>query len=116
GRGRRTLRIIGDRRGPGAYEKVELDDQARFLLEPLGILVGAEDERVYCYDAQTGEKIGDYAAVAQARLDAEKQARAAQRQARAMEKEAQAARLAQATAEERIRRLEEELRRLRGEP
>ncbi len=106
--GVRNIEIRGYRRGPTRYEPLELDAQGRLLLDPFGVLLGVENERVCCYDAETGEKIGDYEAVVRAREEAERQAQAAERQAQA-ELEARLA------AEERVRQLEAEMRQLRGE-
>jgi Uma2 family endonuclease len=91
-RGQRSLRILGYRRGQRGYERLALNRQGRLWLEPVGLWLGQEEGRVACYDTQ-GNRLGDYAEMAQAR-QAEEQARAA--------------------AEERVRQLEAELRRLRG--
>jgi colicin import membrane protein len=93
-KGVRTLTIIGYRRGPTRYERIDLDTQGRLLLEPLGVLLGAEGERICCYDARTGQKIGDYEAVVKERDAVEEEKR---------------------KVEERNRQLEAEIRRLRGE-
>jgi Uma2 family endonuclease len=86
--------VVGYRYTPARYVRMRLDRQGRLLLKPLGLLLGVEDDLAVCYDAVTGERLGDYGVEREARLAAE-QARQA--------------------ADERIRELEAELRRLRGE-
>src|SRR5262249_32197037 len=81
----RQLRILGYRRGRRGYERLELNDQGRLWLEPVGVWLGIEGERVACYD-RGGRRIGTYTEVERAR----------------------------AAAEERVRQLEEELRRRNG--
>jgi Uma2 family endonuclease len=93
-------KLICYRRGPRKYGRIRPDAQGRVLLKPLRLLVGLRDERVVCWDADTGEEIGDLTAMAQAR-DAETQAR-------------QAAEAALAEAQARIRELETRMRRQRG--
>ena len=123
------VRLIGRRYRPQGYEIMPLDERGRLWLEPLGLWLGIENDRVVCYDGATGEKIEDYVGQVQARAAAEAQAAAAEAQAAidakartAAEAEAAAAvkgrtaAEAKATAAEtRIRELEEEMRRLRGE-
>ena len=104
----RVLALIGYKRGPNGYVRIKPDAQGRFLIKSVGLLLGTEGGRVCGYDAETGEKIGDYQAVVEARAEAESQAETAKKQA-------QKEREARKTAEERARQLEEELRRLRGE-
>ena len=99
-------RLIVYRRGARKYVRQRADRQGRLLLTPLRLLVGLRDERVVCWDADSGEELGDLSAMAQAR-DAEAQAR---RRAEAIsEVEAQARRAAEAAlaeAQARIRALE----------
>ena len=49
-------------------------------------------DRLACFDAKTGEELGDYAAVEKARAKAEAAAQAAKEQAREAKEQAQAAR------------------------
>ena len=86
-KGVRYIEMIGYRSGSTGYEKMELDAQGRLLLEPLGIWLGAENERVCCWDARSGQRIQDHASVV---------------------KESEA-------AQQEIRRLQAEINRLRGE-
>ena len=102
----RQLRILGYRRGRRGYERLDLNEQGRLWLEPVGVWLGIDDGHVVCYD-RDHQRLGEYAEVAQA-LAIETRARAA-----AEEREEIAAR-ARAAAEERIRQLEEELRRRNG--
>jgi colicin import membrane protein len=124
--------LIGRRYRPDGYELMPLDDRGRLWLEPLGVRLGVENDRVVCYDGATDEKIEGYvgqvqarAAEGQARVAAEVQAVAAVQaraaaevlaaaavQARVAAAEAQA----RAVAEARLRQVEEEMRRLRGDP
>jgi Uma2 family endonuclease len=97
------------------YVAEPLDDQGRLLLEPLGLLLRLRDERVICYDADTGEAMGDYQQQLEARQAAEKQTRRAQKAARQAQRAAREAEAACQAAEQRLRELEAELRRLRGE-
>jgi colicin import membrane protein len=129
--------LIGRRYRPDGYELMPLDDRGRLWLEPLGVRLGVENDRVVCYDGATDEKIEGYvgqvqarAAEVQARVAAEVQAVAAV-QARAAAEVLAAAAVqarvaaevlagaeaqARAVAEARLRQLEEEMRRLRGDP
>jgi Uma2 family endonuclease len=79
--------VLGYRYTAPRYVRMRLDRQGRLLLKPLGLLLGVEGQHAVCYDAATGERLGDYAALDQARR----------------------------AAEQRIQELEAELRRLRGE-
>jgi Uma2 family endonuclease len=79
-------RLLGYRHTPQGYAPVPPDEYGRLPLEPLGLSLGLRDEQVMCYDAATGEELGDYAQVDQGRR----------------------------AAEQRVKDLEEELRRLRG--
>jgi Uma2 family endonuclease len=69
------------------YVRMRPDQQGRVLLKPLGLWLAVEDQLAVCYDADTDERLGDYAQVEQARADAER----------------------------RVRELEAEIHRLRGE-
>jgi len=88
--------LIGYRRGKRSYVRIPLDRQGRLRLEPVGLLLALRDERLVCFEAATGEEIGDLTAMARQRGAAEA-ARAA----------AEAALLA---AQNRIRDLEERMR------
>jgi Uma2 family endonuclease len=80
--------VLCYRNTPQGYTPVPLDQNGRLPLEPLGLSLGLRDDHVVCYEATTGEEIGDYTQVDQARR----------------------------AAEQRIQKLAAELRRLRGEP
>ena len=124
--GPRTL--LGYRWAPDGYVSLRLDRQGRLLLPPVGLLLGLVDDRLVCYDAATGEAIGDYAEVAAARVAAEeaRQQEAAARAAAEAERQQEAAArvaaeearqqeaAARAAAEARVRELEELLCRLGG--
>jgi hypothetical protein len=64
-------RLIVYRRGTRKYVRLRADRQGRLLLAPLRLLVGLRDERVVCWDADTGEELGDVEAMDQARRRAE---------------------------------------------
>ena len=110
--------VIGYRRGARKYLRMRLNRQGRLLLAPVRLLLGLHEERVLCWDADSGEEIGDLTAMAQSRdaavaaRDAEAQARQdaeAARDAETQAREVNEAALAQARA--RIRELESQLRR-----
>jgi hypothetical protein len=127
--GGRRLELIAYRYTRAGYRRVKPDARGRIALGPLGLLVGVvrdagtDCDRLACYDAETGEEVGDYTAVRQA-LAAEAAGRA---EAEAGRAEAEAGRAeaearataeadARARAEARIRELEEALRRLGPAP
>ena len=121
--------LHGYRWTPSGYEELSLDAGGRLLLEPVGLQLALEDGWLACYDAVTGERLGDYQEIAEA-LQEERKALQEERKARQnaeerQRQEAQARQNAEAraaaesdrakVAEERLRELEAELRRLRGE-
>ena len=99
-------RLIGYRRGTRGYVKLPLDRQGRLSLGPAKLLLGLRDNRAVCWDAQTGEEIGDFAATVEARQQAEA-ACTAEAQAR------QQAEAALAAAQARLHELEAQARRRR---
>lgn len=121
--------LLGYRWQPRGYERIPLDEQGRLLLEPLGLLLALGETRIQCFDALTGEELGDYSQVTRALAAAAAAARTseerAQQEAEARrlaeqlaQAEAEARRLAERRAleaEEQIRSLEADLRRMRGE-
>jgi Uma2 family endonuclease len=136
--------VIGYQYTLDGYVRIPLDERGRILLEPVGLVLGFENGRVVCFDAASGEEVGDYLQVCEA-LEAETAARqaaeqaareqaearqaaeqAAQRQAEArqaaeqlVQEQAAARQAAEQQAQDlaqRLRVLEEELRHLRGEP
>jgi colicin import membrane protein len=66
--GPRQLLVYRDT--PAGYELAPLDEQGCFLLAPLGLRVGLRDNRTVCFDAQTGEVVGDYTQVTRAHAQA----------------------------------------------
>jgi Uma2 family endonuclease len=120
--GQRRLHLIGYRHTPGGYEALAPDERGRLWLEPVRLWLGVVGNRVACFDPDTGQEIGDYAAVARALAEA--QAHAAEAQARSeaeararaeAEGRARAEAEARADLQARLREMEAELRRLRGE-
>jgi hypothetical protein len=108
--GERKLTLIAYRYTPRAYRRIKPDDRGRIRLEALGLSLGVKRDpgtsadRLACYDLETGEEVGNYAAVDTARIAAEARAEA---EARRAEAEARA----RAEAEARIRELEAALKR-----
>jgi colicin import membrane protein len=93
--------VVGYRYTARGYVRMRPDRHGRVLLKPLGLWLAVEEQQAVCYDAETGERLGDYSQERRAREGAEQQAR---EQAEARQR-----------AERRVRQLEAELRRLRGE-
>ena len=100
--------LVGYRRGARKYLSLRPDGQGRLLLAPARLLLGLRDERAVCWDADTGEVIGDLTAMAQAR-DAAEAACDSEREAR------RAAEAALAEAQARIHKLESRTRRNGGQ-
>lgn len=126
--GKRTrLELIGYRHGPAGYEKMPLDERGWLWLEELKVWIGIEGTRVVCYDHR-GQKILDYAELAEAReaevrarQAAEAQTKAAEAQAKAAERRAKRAEArmkkevqAREALEAQNRELQERLRRLKA--
>jgi len=93
---------------PQGYELMPLDKNGRLYLEPLDLLLGLQDGRVYYFDPATGERIGDYVEVAQALAAAEQRTKDLAQEKQDAEKRAK-------DAEKRASELEAELRKLRGQ-
>jgi Uma2 family endonuclease len=104
------LRLLGYQYAPEAYVPFEPDEQGRLFLEPLGLYLTVQGDRVAIFDAATGQEQGNYVAVCEA-LEAEVKARDAAELARdaaelardAAELARDAAAKAQAAAEARQR-------------
>jgi Uma2 family endonuclease len=77
--------LIGYRRGARKYLRMRPTAQGRLLLEPVRLSLGLRDERAVCWDADSGEEIGDLTAMAQARRAAEAALAEAQERLRALE-------------------------------
>jgi Uma2 family endonuclease len=115
-------KLIGYQYTPRKYVPMQTDERGRLWIEPLGIWLGVDGNRVICYDGETDEEIPDYLALTEAR-EAEKARAEAERTRAEVEKERAEAAAAQAeaektraeTAENRLRELEAELARLRGQ-
>ncbi len=63
--------LIGYRRGARKYVRMRPNRQGRLLLEPVRLWLGLRDERAVCWDADTGEEIGDLTATTQALREAQ---------------------------------------------
>jgi colicin import membrane protein len=66
--------LHGYRWTPSGYEELPLNASGRLLLPPVGIELVLEDGWLACYDAVTGERLGDYQEIAEA-LQEERAAR-----------------------------------------
>lgn len=108
-------RLVGYRHTPDGYEPIPLDAQGRLFLEPVGLWLALRDERVVCFDADTGEELRDYVQERLARQDAEQREQAEAQARRTAEQREHAEADARRAAEQRLQELEAELRRLRGE-
>jgi Uma2 family endonuclease len=80
--------LLGYRFGPRRYVPLPLDEQGRLLLEPVKLLLGMRDNRVVCFDAVTGQEIGDLTSQVRARLAAESALAEAQARIRELEQKA----------------------------
>ena len=85
---RRRIELILYRRVGRTYRREPADERGRVWLEPLHLWLGQTRDarggfmRLACYDPETGEEVGDYAAISRA-LQEERRARAAEARARA---------------------------------
>jgi Uma2 family endonuclease len=114
--GRRRLELIAYRYMPAGYQRVAPDARGWIWLDPVGFWLGVvrdpqlDCDRLACFDAVTGEEIGDYQAISQAleaataaHAQAEARAEAAARRATAAARRATAAARAREQAEARAR-------------
>lgn len=72
--------LIGYRRGARRYLRIRPDRQGRLLIAPVRLLLGLRDERAVCWDADSGEEIGDSTAMDQALREAQARIRALESQ------------------------------------
>jgi hypothetical protein len=97
---------------PGGYERIAADEQGRVWLEPVGLWLGLSRDpqdgfvRLACFDRETGQEVGDYAAIRQElkasqalRADAERRAQEEGRARADAERRAQEEGRARADAE-----------------
>jgi colicin import membrane protein len=68
--------LHGYRWTPSGYEELALNAEGRLMLAPVGLQLALEDGWLACYDAATGERLGDYQEIAEA-LQEERMARQA---------------------------------------
>jgi Uma2 family endonuclease len=122
----RLVELIDYRDTPRGYRRFKPNKQGRIWLPAVDLLLGLTRDRlggyirIACFDAETGQEVGDYAAVERA-LEEEKTARAQAERARARaekarikaEQQAAAEAEARAKAEARIRELEAAVKRLK---
>ncbi len=113
-------RLLAYRATPDGYELLGPDAEGWLALEPVGLALAFEGSDLVCRDAQ-GQRLLDYQEVPQARQQAEARAQAAEARAdaetqarQAAEARAEAEAQSRQAAEERIRQLEAELNRQRG--
>ncbi len=100
-------RLRGYQRTPTGYVPIPLDATGRLPLPFLGLSLGLVDNRLVCYDAQTGAVIGDYRQVEEARQAAEAQARQEAEAREAAEAEARREAEARQAAEAQARQAAE---------
>ena len=68
----RRVELIGYKHAPDGYLRIPPDARGWIWLDPLGLWLGVVQDpqlgcdRLACFDAQTGEEIGDYKAISQA--------------------------------------------------
>ncbi len=112
--------LLGYVLNAGRYEALEADERGWLWLPPVGLWVGLENNRPYCYD-ETGQRVADYTEVTleltetKNRLKNETQARQDEAQARQeAEAKAVAEALARQEAEDQLREMAAELERLRA--
>jgi hypothetical protein len=96
----REVQILAFRATAEGYTRVPLDRRGRLWIEPLRLWLGAEADRVVCYDANE-RRFEDYPTVCASRDEAMARAEEEKKRADALE--------------QKNRELEAELRRLRGE-
>jgi colicin import membrane protein len=68
--GPRVLRAF--RRAREAYVEVPLDPEGQVMLPRLDLRLGLADDRVVCFDALTGEELGDYQRITRALEEADR--------------------------------------------
>ncbi len=90
-RGNRPAQLNCYRRGRRGWVQMTPDANGRYDLSPVGVLIGLENDRVWLYDAKTGERILEYAEAIQAKLSAEAEAIALKAQAKKIEAKAKKA-------------------------
>jgi Uma2 family endonuclease len=124
----RRIELILYRRTRIGYKRVEADERGRIWLEPVRLWLGQVRDpsggfmRLACFDPDTGEEVGDYAAISRALAESERlreeesraRAEAERARAEAERARAEAERRAQAEAEARAR-LEARVRELEAE-
>jgi Uma2 family endonuclease len=121
----RHVELIGYRYAPAGYQRIAPDARGWIWLDLLGLWLGVVQDprlgcdRLACFDAETGEEIGDYQAISQAlaaaraaQAEAEDRAQAEARAREQAEARAQTEARARQQAEARVRELEETIRRL----
>jgi colicin import membrane protein len=107
-------RLFAYRAGEQEYVLVQPDAEGWLALEPIGLWLKFEDDRLVCRDAQ-GRRFRDYREVMEEAQQAEQRAQAEAQARQQAEQRVQAEAQARQQAEERIRQLEAELNRLRGQ-
>jgi Uma2 family endonuclease len=116
------LQIRGYQHAPDGYHELPKDEHGRLWLEDVGVWLGTDGERVYCYDPHSNEPIPDYVEMTHILGEIRQQAEAEKARAEA-EKEradvekarAEAEIQARQALEQRLRDLEAELARRSGQ-
>jgi colicin import membrane protein len=68
-------RLIHYRRGPERFEEVPVSPDNCVLIEPVRLRLCLRENRIACFDADTGDEMGDYTQEYHLRADAEQRAR-----------------------------------------
>jgi hypothetical protein len=106
-----AVRVLAYQAGPNGY--VPVPEQAGGVwVEPLGVWLRAEGDRVWCWDQQ-GHRIPD---LRQQRDEERRRAEELQRQAEEQRRQAEEERLKRLALEEKLRQLEQKLQRLHQPP
>jgi hypothetical protein len=99
------------RRGSRTWVQMTPDANGRYDLAPVSALIGVEQDLVWLYDANTGERIADHAETVREKRSAEARAKKAEARTKKAEAKVKAEAKQRAALEERVRELEARLRR-----
>ncbi len=95
--------LLGYRNTTTGYAPITPDAQGRIFLEVVNVWLGLRDNRVVCYDGDTGEEIPDFVRMSAARDTAERHAQAEAESRRAAEERVQVAEQRAQLAEQQAR-------------
>jgi hypothetical protein len=115
----RCVKLIGRRYARNGYKPITPGEQGWIYLEPLRLWVGVVrdlrkgHERLACFDPETGQELGNYAAISQKLAESEHHRAEAEARAEVEYRRAEAEARARTEVEERLRALEAELKQSR---